>query len=308
MTLSIVCPGRDPEPWRLALKQVDRSLDVQIWPNERAKEDVEFALCWDQPEGVLRDYTQLKCICSMGAGVDHLLKDHSLPHNIPVVRIVGPSLAASMFEYIRAAALYFQRDLDVYNRQQALMYWQAHPHNLVAGTTVGVMGLGKLGDYVATRLKEAGFNVLGWSREPKLIDGVITYTEQRLHEFVSEVNILVCLLPLTRQTRGILSASLFSRLPAGACLINVARGEHLVETDLLAALDSGQLRGACLDVFAQEPLPQDHPFWHHEKVLVTPHCASVTDPEAVAAQIVQNYRLMHSGGALMNEVNVDRGY
>ena len=308
MTISIICPGRDPEPWRLALKQVDRSLDVQVWPHERAREEIEFALCWDQPEGLLRDYAQLKCICSMGAGVDHLLKDRTLPHNIPVVRIVDPSLAKSMFEYISAAARYFQRDLDVYSRQQAQMDWLPHAPGLVAGTTIGVMGLGKLGEYVATRLQEIGFRVLGWSRERKIIDGVTTYAQQQLHEFVSQADILVCLLPLTHQTRGILGESLFSRLPASACLINVARGEHLVEADLLAALESGQLRGACLDVFTQEPLPQDHPFWHHDKILVTPHCASVTDPAAVAVQIAQNYRLMRSGGVLMNEVNVDRGY
>lgn len=171
------------------------------------------------------------------------------------------------------------------------------------------MGLGKLGGYSAGRLATMGFNVIGWSRSPKSIPGVKAYAgEEQLDEFLSQADMLICLLPLTEKTRWILNRELFSKLPKGSILVNVARGENLVEKDLLTALDDGLLRGACLDVFKEEPLPEDHLFWGHEKILITPHCSSVTAPESVAPQIVQNYRLMRNNDSLLNQVDMLRGY
>ncbi len=309
MTLSIICTDKDPAPWVAALHECDPSLDVQVWPNERRKADVEFALCWKHPEGILRDYPNLRCISSMGAGIDHLLGDAFLPKHLPVVRLVDPLLAQSMFEYICTAVMYYFREFDLYQMQQRHGCWRQLSPKAMAETTVGIMGLGKLGGYSADRLASMGFKVIGWSRSQKSISGVKTYAgEKQLGDFLSQADILVCLLPLTDQTHGILNLELFTKLAKGSCLLNVARGEHLVEEDLLTALNEGQLRGACLDVVLEEPLPEKHPFWGHEKIVITPHCSSITDPRSVASQIVRNYRLMQDNKPLLNQVDILRGY
>ena len=201
------------------------------------------------------------------------------------------------------------RDFDIYLAQQSAACWR--PQNLTVSQhyTVGIMGLGQLGAYTAERLAQIGFNVVGWSRSQKQLAGVETYAgNAQLPEFLRRANILVCLLPLTEQTRDILNRDFFEQLPRQAYLINVARGEHLVEADLLTAIDTGQIRGACLDVFRQEPLPPDHPFWRHPQIRVTPHCSSITNPASVAPQIVENYRRSQAGQPLLNQVSRSRGY
>ncbi len=309
MTISIICTNKDPKPWVDALKKLDPTLDVQIWPNERRKEDVEFVLCWNHPEGVLADYPNLQCICSMGAGIDHLSNDAFFPKDLPVVRLVDPLLAQSMFEYICAVVMFHFRELDVYKAQQGQSNWLQQPPKSIFQTTIGIMGLGNIGKYSASKFSDIGFNVIGWSRTKKSIKGVKSYTgEDQLEEFLSQASILICLLPLTNETRGILNLKNFNKLPQGAYLVNVARGEHLVDEDLIMALNEGQLRGACLDVFREEPLVKSHPFWNHSKILLTPHCASITDPISVAPQVVQNYRLMQDSKPLLNQVNLLRGY
>ena len=309
MTISIICPNKDPEPWYHALKGIDSSLDIQFWPAEANKENVSFALCWDQPQGVFQDYSNLQCICSMGAGVDHLLKDPNLPKDLPVIRLIDPSLAKDMAEYVIAAVMYFQQKLNLYQDHQNQAIWLPLPSNSIANTTVGIMGLGKLGEYTAKQLVKIGFSVTGWSRSEKDISKVTTYSgSEHLYDFTRELDLLVCMLPLTDETKGVLNLALFKTLPDQACVINVARGDHLVEDDLIIALEKGLLRGACLDVFSNEPLAPDHPFWKNQKILITPHCSSVTDPVSVAPQIVENYHLMKAGKPLHNQVNVEQGY
>lgn len=309
MTLSIVCTDRDTGPWAAALTACDPSLDIQIWPNEACKADVQFAVCWNHPEGVLKAYPNLRCICSMGAGIDHLLRDAALPDHLPVVRLVDPQLSQSMSEYICTAVLYFFREFDRYQQQQKKALWLQQPLRPMARTGVGIMGLGVLGSFAADRLSAMGFNVTGWSRSKKKIPGVTTYAgDIERDAFLARADILVCLLPLTEKTAGILNFELFSRLPKGACLINASRGGNLVEEDLIPALNQGLLRGACLDVFKHEPLPEDHPFWAQDNIIITPHCSSITDPESVAPQIVQNYRNLKAGLPLMNQVDIRRGY
>lgn len=309
MTLLIVAPDRDLSPWAIALQACEPELEVKIWPQVSVKEMVTFALCWQQPTHIWSQLPNLRCISSLGAGVDHLLQDPALPGDIPVVRLVDPLLAQSMFEYIGAAAMGILRDLDVYQTQQAAACWQPQTLTLSHHCTLGIMGLGQLGTYAAQRLAKLGFNVVGWSRSPKQIAGVETYAgHPELAKFLQRSHILICLLPLTEQTRDILNRSLFAQLPRQAYLINVARGEHLVEADLLAAIEAGQIRGACLDVFRQEPLPPDHPFWSHPQIRVTPHCSSITNPASVAPQIVENYRRSQAGQPLLNQVSRSRGY
>lgn len=309
MTLSIISTNKDPEPWVAALKAQDPTLDIRIWPDDGPEAEVEFALCWNPPEGVFAAYPNLRCICSMGAGVDRLLSDPDFPRAVPVTRIVDPDLAQSMFEYVAAAALFYFRDFDVYQRQQAQSDWAPQSPRAIGATTIGLMGLGQLGAYAATRFASLGFHVTGWSRSPRSVGGVTTYAgPAQLDAFLSRTDILICLLPLTDETRGILNLANLRKLPAGACLVNVARGEHVVDDDLLAALDEGHLRGAYLDVFRDEPLPRTHPFWQHDRIRLTPHCSSLTNPVSVAPQIIENYRRMMSGRSLLNQVDPDRGY
>lgn len=308
-------------PFVAAINAVAPQIDVRVWPDDGDKTQVSMVLCWQHPPGVLLDYPNLRCICSLGAGVDHLFADKNLPTDVPVVRLVDDSLAMQMFEYVLAAIVSHVRQFDVFNQQQRVKNWQQHQAKAFNTVKVGVMGLGELGGYVATGLAKMGFVVAGWSRKEKSIAGVDCYFgEPQKEHFLSNSDIVVNLLPLTPQTSDILNHQLFTQLPQGAYLINVGRGGHLVDDDLIAAIDSGQLSGACLDVFRQEPLPPAHPFWSHPNINVTPHCSSLTSPMDVAGQIVENYQVsagasvgvrVGAGNAsekLNNVVDVNRGY
>ncbi|RZM81981.1 2-hydroxyacid dehydrogenase [Leptolyngbya iicbica] len=310
MTLLIVSPNRpDLNRWQQALQAIAPDLEMAIWPQVPTPEDVTFALAWQQPAGIWPQLPNLRCVSSFGAGVDHLLQDPDLPIALPIVRLVDPLLAQSMFEYIAAGVMGVLRDFDVYEAQQVAGIWQPHALTLSQHCTIGIMGLGQLGTYTAQKLVDLGFNVVGWARSPKQIAGVTAYVgDAQLPEFLQQTQILVCLLPLTPQTRDILNLHLFAQLPRAAYLINVARGAHLVEADLVEAIHAGYLRGACLDVFRQEPLPPSHPFWAHPQIRVTPHCSSITNPESVAPQIVENYRRSQAGEPLLNQVSRSRGY
>jgi glyoxylate/hydroxypyruvate reductase A len=305
----MICTYNDVQQWLAAFKAHGPALDVLVWPDDVDKTEVDFVLCWKHPHGALSHYPNLRCISSMGAGIDHLLADPFFPKNVPVVRLIDPNLATAMFDYVNAAVMYYLREFDVYQTQQRQGLWQQCTPKSPADTTIGVMGLGQLGSYVGNQFAERGFNVLGWSRSTKSIDGIKTFTgDAQLAAFLRQSQMLICLLPLTPQTKGILNLKLFEQLPKGACLVNVARGEHLVEPDLLQALDSKQLRGACLDVFCQEPLPGDHPFWQRPEVMITPHCSSITLPSSVVPQIVENYDLAKCSEQLLNKVHFERGY
>ncbi|VUD69356.1 Glyoxylate/hydroxypyruvate reductase A [Thalassocella blandensis] len=309
MTLAIVCTHKDPSPWCEALQQLAPELDIQVWPDVSDPAAVSMVLCWKHPPGVLLNFPNLQCICSMGAGVDHMLGDPALPADVPVVRLVDPMLAQSMFEYVCATVMYYYRDLDLYQGQQQRALWLQQLPRSMGSTTIGVMGLGELGGFVAQRFAAMGFKTIGWSRSSKAMTDVSCYVGQEgLAAFLAQTQILVCLLPLTDETRGILNADVFNALPRGACIINVARGEHLVEQDLLEALASEQVRGACLDVFQHEPLASTHPFWGHQNILLTPHCSSITNPSSVAPQVMENYRRLQHGETLLNRVDLQRGY
>ncbi|MBT9313033.1 2-hydroxyacid dehydrogenase [Leptothoe kymatousa] len=306
MALSLICPTKYSEPWVDAMMAVDPSLDLRIWPEDGNRAEVKFALVWAQPTGIFSEYPNLQVIASMGAGVDNLLQDPSIPVHVPVVRMVDPTLVRQMGDYVLAATLNHGRQFPDYMQQQQ---WQPLAPRNVDRITVGVMGVGQIGMSVAKRLRAVGFQVLGWSRRPKtLADIRVLVGQQQLSDFLAASEILVCLLPLTPETENILNAQTLGQLPKGAYVVNVARGNHMVEADLLALINNNHLAGACLDVFRQEPLPQGHPFWSHPKIVVTPHIASLTDPTSVATQIVENYRRMLAGEPLLNQVDKQRGY
>jgi glyoxylate/hydroxypyruvate reductase A len=308
VALMFLSPDDPAEAWRAELQARIPGLEVRIWPEVGDPAEIELALVWRPPPGELARYPNLKAILSLGAGVDGLIADPTLP-DVPLVRMVDPSLTRTMTEYVLLAVLRHHRELDRFERAQRAREWAYAFPPQAAERRVGIVGLGELGAAAARQLVAHGFPVSGWSRSPKAIDGVVSYAGHgELHGFLHRTDILVCLLPLTAETEGILDAATFAELPHGACVINVARGRHLVERDLLRALDSGHLGGATLDVFREEPLPPDDPLWGHPKVLVTPHVASYCVPASAADGVAADIRRVLAGQPPSHQVDRAKGY
>ncbi len=307
MALLIVDQRRDLTPWIAAFQQLYPEIDLRIWPDFGNADDIEFALSWYHPEGIFKPFKNLKTISSMGAGVDHLFADKTIEKSIAFARIIDDKLADCMSNYLLAAVTTITQKFIHYFHYQTQSKWQTESPAMPL--KVGIMGLGQLGTHTAQFLTAAGFEVCGWSRTLHQLDNMESYAgEQGLTPFLQNIQILICLLPLTDQTRHILNLDLFSELPQATSLINVARGDHLQEQDLLTALGSGQLNSAILDVFSTEPLPEDHPFWQHPDIFITPHISSVSDPLAVIPQVVENYQHSRQNEPLINQVDRDRGY
>jgi glyoxylate/hydroxypyruvate reductase A len=270
--------------------------------------EIHFALTWRPPHGALARYPDLKAICSIAAGVDNILADPDLP-DVPVVRMVDPEQAETMATFVVWNVIWYQRRFDLYLAQQAERVWKRQPQRSARETSVGVLGLGRMGAVTAQRLAGLGYPVLGWSRGPKRVEGVETrFGEAGLEAVLAGSDAVVNLLPLTAETAGLLNADFFARMRPGSYLIQVGRGPHLVEADLIAALDSGHLTGASLDVFAEEPLPPEHSFWAHPRVLVTPHCASDVSRVLVARQCLAAARAALAGEPVPNAVDKTAGY
>ena len=309
MSLVLLAPDRDMQSWEKALLDVDPNLEIEIWPDVKEKAKVHFVVAWNHPKHVLDSYPNLQAVSSLGAGADHLLNDEYLPEEIPICRVVSPSLVRQMKEYVLCAVLNYQRNTNLYALQKQEGVWESHPSKSPEDFTVGIMGLGELGLPTATHLASLGYQVHGWSKSAKDIEAVATYFGQdEFEKFLSESRVLVCMLPLTEETEGILNLEAFKMMNKPGYLINVARGEHLVDEDLVYALDKEWLEGATLDVFAEEPLPNRHSFWNRDKIMITPHVSSVTPPGEAARQIVDNYKRALSGMALEHQVDRERGY
>ena len=298
------------QDWKRALLALDPSLDIRMFPDAGAPEDIEAAVCWTAHDmAELRRYPNLKLIVSMGAGVDHLLRPPGPPPGIPVARLVDRLLTSAMSEWVLLNVLRFHRQDQAYRAQQAARVWDELPAPATEATRIGILGIGALGSDAAAKLGALGFPVAGWSRREKTLPGVQGFHGAAgLDAMLAQSDFLVCLLPLTPDTRGIINARTLGLLPRGAFVLNAARGGHVVDDALLAALESGQVAGAALDVFEPEPLTATHPFWAHPKVVMTPHAASITIPESVAPQVVENIRRARSGAPLLNLVDFAAGY
>jgi glyoxylate/hydroxypyruvate reductase A len=308
MSILIVSTTRNPQQWASTLQKKNKSLDIQVYPDVDRPEDVEFAISWKHPEGLYQEYPNLKVIASMGAGVNHILKDKDLPKDVKVTRIVDDQLTKDMSQFVLLQCLAVSRNLFLHLNDQWSKSWNTKSYQTPEKTNVGIMGYGVLGQEAGRVLKANGFQVTGYANSSKTVDGIQVYGSDEQEEFLKNTQILVCLLPVTSETIGILNLELFKKLKEDAYLINVARGEHLIEKDLIRAIDQEVLRGASLDVFQEEPLPDSHPFWTHEKIQITPHVASMTDPESVANQLLENYNRMKDEESLLNEVDVKKGY
>jgi glyoxylate/hydroxypyruvate reductase A len=295
--------------WRDALTDAVPGLDILDWDEVRDPAEIEFALVWTPPRGSLRRFPNLKLILNLGAGVDALLKDPDLPPGIPIVRMVDDDLAKSMAEYILLHVLRYHREHPTLAAQQAAREWKIIESPTAQHCRVGIMGLGGMGGEAARHLVGVGFDVASWTRSARSMPGVDGFHgPDGLGPFLARSDILVCLLPLTPQTDGILNRDLFDQLPRGACLINAGRGGHQVEPDILDALDSGQLGGATLDVFRTEPLPPASPFWTHPKVTVTPHNASIALPGSAVRHVAETIRKALAGQPLQHVVDPTVGY
>lgn len=308
MSLLLIAKNRDMNALKEALLEEDPNLDVEVWPRVENKDRVTFAVSWNHPEKVLGNYPNLNVVTSLGAGVDHLFKDKTIANSVKLARVMIPSLKSQMSEYVVNAIQNYRFHISRYVDQKKEGYWSKHDPISKKDCVVGILGLGEIGTAVAVSLIANGYSVAGWAKSKKQIHAIQCFSESELDEFLSFTNILVCLLPLTQETSGILELELFKKLKQPSYLINVARGEHLVEEDLIYSLDTGTLTGACLDVFEEEPLPKNHLFWNRPKIMITPHVASITDPKEAVKQIVENYKRSLSGMELLNEVDRERGY
>lgn len=278
-------------------------------PGDDGAQQAEVAVCWFPPAGSLGALPQLRLVHSIGSGIDHLAQDSSRDPAVPVCRVVDPDHTLGMSEYVHWGVLHFHRSFDQVIAGRATQRWQRPAQRRAQDFTVGVMGLGAIGAPVALRLAAAGYAVRGWARTPRTLDAVATFSGQpALPAFLDGLDVLVNLLPLTAATEGLLDQEVFQHMAHGSALINCGRGQHLNHADLHHALTHGQLRGALLDVFEQEPLPGDSPLWHTPGVWVTPHMASAASDPCIAQQVPDNVSRLDAGLALNNRVDATLGY
>ncbi len=311
--LLLAITGWEPDAWLERFRAEAKGREVRLWPEIGDPAKIEYACVWKQPAGLLATLPKLKAIFSLGAGVDHLLSDSTLP-NVPIVRIVDPDLTRRMTGYVALNALLHQRKIKRYETQQRERVWRDLYEAPAESVRVGIMGMGVLGAAAAEVLRQLGFQVAGFSRSPKTIAGTETFSgNAEMNAFLGQSDILVCLLPLTAETRGMLCHDLFRRLAqngvlGGPVLINAGRGGLQVEADILRALDDGTLIGASLDVFEHEPLPETSPFWDHPKIYVTPHNAASSDPKALTKNVMAQIKRFEQGLALEHVVDRKLGY
>ncbi|WP_050478321.1 2-hydroxyacid dehydrogenase [Herbaspirillum rhizosphaerae] len=309
----VVFLGVSSDVPKIAVLARERTGDIEVLlPGDAGAEEAEVAVCWAPPPGALAAYPRLRLIHAIAAGVDNILCDPHLPA-LPLCRVVAPDLTVAMTEFIIWGVLYYHRDLDRALANQRNMIWNRTPPAAASSCSVGIMGVGQLGAHVAGELLRMGFKVRGWSRQEKTVDGMQSFhgeslSDPQFWDFLGGTDILVCLLPLTAQTQGILNRATLTALPAGAALIHVGRGGHLVSAEVQAMLENGHLRGAILDVFEKEPLPVESPFWSMSNVIVTPHIAAAASYDSVLDQIEENIRRLQQGEPLRNLVDRGSGY
>lgn len=304
--LSTVLPAA---PWAAALNRHMPELELELWPEIADPARIEAALAWQPPAGALARFPNLRVVHALGAGIETLLADPGLGPEVAVIRLVDPWMTRAMGEFVEMQVLRLHRQEPAYRAQQAAREWRELPQPNADERRIGVLGLGALGSEAALRLKVLGFDVMGWSRSERPQKGFpCAAGAAGLAKLLRRSDILICLLPLTSATQDILDARLFAALPQGAAIINCARGAHLVEHDLLAALDSDHLSAAALDVFRVEPLPKEHPFWRHPKILVTPHAAAASNPRTAAPIVAKALRRFAAGARPANLVDRARGY
>ena len=303
MAILIDSVSKNLNPWLKAFKSYDDQVEVYCYDDAVALEKITTAVVWNHRPGLFKQLPNLKLIASLGAGVDHIMNDPDIPPQVSITRIIGDGLSGPMSNFCIGAILHHQRQFDKYLIDKSTKTWDQEP-NPEREINVGIMGLGALGSDLAEKLNYLGFNVFGLSQSRKKIAHVVSYLNAELDLFLSKINILVVMLPATESTRAILSKKLFDKLKKGTYLINVARGHHQVNGDIIDALENGQLSGAFLDVFPEEPLPKQSSLWDHPKIMITPHIAVVTKINEAVPQIIASHKRVRIGK--LPEILVDR--
>jgi glyoxylate/hydroxypyruvate reductase A len=307
MSIAVIAPGRDLSGLIAEIRKLEPTLEIDVWPDLKRPDQVDFAVCWNPPPGAVAGLPSLKAATSFGAGVDGLIADPSLPPDLPLGRLSGPHLARDMAGWVMAQVTSHWFELKRFARQQSEQRWQ--PWSPQRSPRIGLLGTGAVTAPLIKSLDALGFEILGWNRRGTPVDGVSIHSgASGLTEVARRADYLICLLPLTPATVGILDQNLFAAMPAGSVLINAGRGRHLVEDDLLRALDQGRPGHAVLDVFEEEPLPQDHPFWRHGAISISPHCAALSRDAEVASLLVESYRRVRAGRPPLGEVDRALGY
>jgi len=300
----------DMEVWSSGLQESMPEMDVRVYPDEGDVNDIEYAVVWKHPRGILTRYPNLKAILSLGAGVDHVISDPELPDGLPIVRLVDKKLTHEMVLHSLHWVLHFHSDQYLYRIQQQSREWIQQSSVQSEDRTIGIMGLGNIGKAIGDSLINLDFKVIGWGASPKSSLGAIEYYygHEQLSKFLSETNILINVLPLTENTKNILTKTELSYLSKGSFIINIGRGGIINENDLLSILDSGHIAAAALDVFAEEPLPENNSLWTHPSVYVTPHIAGQSNPGSAAKTIAENIRLIQKGESPYPIYSLNNGY
>jgi glyoxylate/hydroxypyruvate reductase A len=309
MALLIATPGRESRALANALRRLAPALDLRVWPDCGDPAEIRFVLAWNAPQGLFDQLPNLAGVSSLGAGVDGLVERTDLGPELRLGRLAGPRLAADLAAYLVAVTVDHWKRLERFRDNQRAGRWQARMPRPTP--TIGLLGTGVMGRKAAAAFAALDLEVLGWNRSRAPADGIeieIDSGRDGLHRVAARADVLINLLPLTRDTRGILEAALFQRMRPDSLLINVGRGAHLNEADLLAALENKRPRHAVLDVFTTEPLPQSHPFWNHPQIRITPHCAGLTAADEAAQLALESYRRVISGEPPLGCVDRVKGY
>jgi len=285
-------------------------MDIKVYPDEGDVNDIEYAVVWKHPRGILKKYPNLKAILSLGAGVDHIISDSELPKGLPIVRLVDKKLTHEMCLHSLHWVLHFHSNQYLYRIQQQSREWIQQSSVQSEDRTIGIMGLGNIGKAIGDSLVNLDFKVIGWGARPKNSTGEIEYYygHEQLSEFLSQTDILINILPLTENTKNILTKNELKLLPKGSFIINIGRGGIINENDLLSFLNSGHINAAALDVFAQEPLPENNSLWGHSSVYITPHIAGQSNPGSAAKTIAENIRLIEKGESPYPIYSLNSGY
>ena len=295
--------------WKGILQKELPDHRVEVYPDVQDANAVQFLLCWKPEPGLIAKFPNLKVIQSLGAGVDHIFESHTIDPSILVSKIADHQLTHDMWEHVLSIVLLDMKNIPLYQKQQNEKIWKPKKYKRFQEVTAGILGLGVIGSYTAKQFAGLGFKVCGWSRNEKEIEGVESFVGAKgLENVCQKSDYLVNILPLTKATEGILNQDLFKKMKPSSFLINVGRGKHLIEDELIRSLDSGEIRGASLDVFVEEPLPESHPFWSDARILITPHIASLTYMDTVYPQIVENIKRMEANQPLLNRVSTENGY
>mgnify|MGYP001415523918 CR=1 FL=1 len=308
MSMAILFDQKNPEPWVKLLTEKLPKTKIEVYPSIKEPEQITFAICWKPEKDALLQFPNLKVVQSIGAGVDQIFESQQLPDTVRVCRIIDSQLTQDLYEYVLAGLMSHIRDFPKFANDQITQTWKPKRYKTIHQTTVTVLGLGSIGSFIAKELAKIGFTVRGWSKSLKSIEGVDTFKQDQLLNAVNGSDVLINVLPLTPSTENILDKHLFNQLNKDGYVINVGRGAHLVESDLIATIENGQLSGALLDVFRTEPLPDDHPFWTNSKITITPHVASITTLSNAVDIAIENWHRMKTNQDLLFPVNSDKGY